>query len=98
LPKRNNYSNIGIIYKISNNVNDKIYIGQTWKTIGDRFSGHKYNGKNINKKNNCVKLSNALNKHGISNFKIEMLCVTHTQECMDYWEIYFIKQYDSIKN
>ena len=32
----------GYIYKISNNVNDKVYIGQTIETIEKRFKDHIY--------------------------------------------------------
>jgi predicted GIY-YIG superfamily endonuclease len=33
--------NICSIYKITNSVNKKIYIGQTWKSIENRFAQHK---------------------------------------------------------
>lgn len=32
---------MGFIYKISNNINDKLYIGKTCSTIENRWSHHK---------------------------------------------------------
>jgi len=81
------------IYKISNKVNDKIYIGQTWKSIHDRFKSHKqitYKG--------CVKLHAAFNKYGRNNFTIELLTLCGTQESADYWEDYFIHKHNTILN
>lgn len=79
------------IYKITNSINSKVYIGQTWGPIRTRFAVH----KNLNKKGS-IKLQNAFNKYGKDNFKIELVTLTHTQSCADYWEQYFIKKYDSI--
>lgn len=79
------------IYKITNTINNKIYIGQTWKVIQDRFVAH----KDANSKN-CLNLHNAFNKHGRENFQIELIIFCHTQEIADYWEMYFIQQYDSV--
>ena len=31
---------IGYIYIITNNVNDKVYVGQTYRSIKERFSEH----------------------------------------------------------
>ena len=30
----------GFIYKITNDINDKVYIGQTTQTVEDRFKQH----------------------------------------------------------
>ena len=56
------------IYKITNNINEKAYIGQTWKSLNTRISQH----KSPNNKG-CRKLYNALNKYGRDNFKIELI-------------------------
>lgn len=81
----------GKIYKITNKINDKVYIGQTWRPLHDRFSQHKRDGK-------CLKLSRAINKYGKNNFNISLCVISHTQEVLDYWECFFIKKYNSIKN
>lgn len=81
------------IYVIKNSVNKKVYVGQTWQTLGARFSKHKYSeGKS------CRKLHNALKKYGVEKFGIHLLLITHTQEIADYWEDYFIDHFDSIEN
>lgn len=77
------------IYKIINNVNNKIYIGQTWQPLKKRFAVHLSSS-------GCIKLSNAINKYGKSNFTIHMILVTNTQSIADYWENFFIQKFDSI--
>ena len=54
----------GIIYKVTNLVNNKIYIGQTERTLKERWEQHKY-------KEGCRHLHNAILKYGAYNFKIE---------------------------
>lgn len=58
----------GRIYKITNIITSKIYIGCTTKTIENRFLEHKSRSKS--KKHNS-KLYNSINKYGIDNFIIE---------------------------
>ena len=80
------------IYNIINQTNGKVYIGQTWNTIKQRWFDHKKpSGKN------CVKLHRAIMKHGANSFILELLTVCGTQETADYWESFFIERYDSIK-
>ena len=79
------------IYKITNSINEKVYIGQTWRTISKRFQFHKAPSSK-----GCLKLRRAFDKYGRDHFKIELVTLTHTQSCADYWEQYFIKKYDSI--
>lgn len=83
----------GIIYKITNSFNEKVYIGQTWQSLKNRFRIHLA----LNAGKNCVKLFRAFNKYGRENFQIDLILIAHTQNILDYWECYFIKQYDSIK-
>ena len=57
---------MGYIYKITNKVNGKIYIGKTIKTIEERFKRHIYDSR----RNNSY-FYNAIKKYGIENFIIE---------------------------
>lgn len=82
------------IYIIKNSVNNKVYIGQTWKSILRRFQVHKQNSTY----NHCIKLRRAMKKYGFDKFSIELLTFCHTQEIANYWETYFIHKYNSIKN
>lgn len=61
----------GYIYKITNTVNGKSYIGQTLQTIQQRWYAHKYAAKK--KKQGCNKLINAINKYGEESFCVEEL-------------------------
>lgn len=83
----------GTIYKITNIFNNKVYVGQTWEEADIRFSRHKRD-----KYKKCPKLFRAFEKYGRDNFKVQVILFAHTQLVLDYWEKYFIKKYDSIKN
>lgn len=81
---------MGQIYKISNNINDKVYIGKTQRSFQIRWKEH---CSNSFKKDN-IKLYNAMKKYGVNNFFIELI-----EECDDNIinerEIYWINFYDS---
>lgn len=57
-----------IIYKITNKVNGKFYIGKTSKSAEERFRRHFYNHKTQN-----TYLYKSMRKYGFENFEIEML-------------------------
>ena len=59
---------LGKIYKITNLVNSKIYIGQTIRSLKERFRQHIY-------KQGCTYLHNAILKYGKENFKIELMII-----------------------
>ena len=83
--------NVGKIYKISNNFNDKEYIGQTWSELNERFKGHCSPGSK------CVKLRNAIQSHGKEKFSIELLWEgVCTQEQLDEYEIELIGLFDTL--
>lgn len=79
------------IYKIINLINGKIYIGQTCKTLEERFSSHiKCARRKLNRR-----LYDSMNHYGYENFKIELI-----EECdksaVDDREKYWIKYYNSM--
>ena len=82
------------IYKIKNNINDKIYIGKTMKNINKRFKEHCRDSKREDIEN--IPLYKAMNKYGIENFSVELI-----EECEDdilsQREIYWIEYYGSFK-
>ena len=81
------------IYKIINNVNQKIYIGKTTRTIEERFKEHckDYKKRDLEKR----PLYRAMKKYGIENFSIELVEETDNPEER---EKYWIEYYGSFKN
>ncbi len=83
---------MGYIYKITNMVNNKIYIGQTVKTVEKRFIQHK---NNSNKEYfSQIVLYKAFNKYGMENFKCEEIEEVPNDK-LDEREKYWIEYYDS---
>lgn len=83
-----------IIYKITNTINDKIYIGQTTVTLEARWGGHKAKALS----GTTTHLYNAMRKYGIEKFKIEEICRVNSLQELNKMEEYFIKEYDSISS
>lgn len=84
------------IYKITNLVNNKIYIGQTiFNTCAHRWKYY----RNIIGKNYApnVAIVNALNKYGYDNFKFECIESNIDLEQLDDRERYWIAYYNSYK-
>lgn len=81
------------IYRIVNKINHKIYVGQTSKTIEERFEEHIYNSKcsDINHR----KLYMAIQKYGIKNFYVEEIDRAVTKEDANYKEEFYIECYNS---
>ena len=79
-----------LVYKISNKINNKVYIGITQQCLNIRWQQHKCNS---NKKS--YHLYNAIKKYGFSNFNIEVIFEASTKEEMFEKEIYFINLYKS---
>lgn len=80
------------IYKHTNLINGKIYIGQTCKKPEYRW------GANGCRYENCPKFWNAIQKYGWDNFSHEIIEVNLTQEQANEREIYWIAFYDSFHN
>ena len=83
---------LGKIYIIKNNINTKVYIGQTIQTLGKRFSNHK-----IASNFEDTKFYRAIRKYGKENFYIELIEEV-PQEELNNRECYWIKFYDSYYN
>lgn len=82
------------IYKITNKINNKIYIGKTLRSIEERWKQHCSDYK----RERCEKrpLYSAMNKYGIENFTIE-----EVEQCeesvLSEREKYWIEYYGSFK-
>lgn len=82
---------MGIIYKLTA-PNGKGYIGQTSQTFEKRMTNHKSSAANLNKKDGCRLLNNAIRKHGWDNFTKEILLQCNDEDLDDY-EIHFIEEH-----
>lgn len=89
--------NIGYIYKITNTINNKCYIGQTSKTIEKRWREHVAMSIRTDRPDYKYPLYRALRKYKSENFVVEKI-----EECniekLNEREIYWIEFYDSYKN
>lgn len=81
-----------IIYKITNKVNGKVYIGQTIHSLEARWKRHL----------KCARdgvdthLYQAIRKYGEENFIHEIICEAKTKNELNILETYYIQEYDSI--
>lgn len=83
----------GVIYKIINLINEKIYIGQTVKSLEERWYEHIRWGKNNDLNHH---LYSSMRKYGAENFKIEELLKCYSQKDLDFFEDYYIVVYDTM--
>ena len=82
----------GIIYKITNLINNKIYIGQTIHTLVYRMSQHKKTAKYNLKKGH---LYESINKYSWENFCFEEIDSANNINELDEKEKYWVKYYNS---
>ena len=74
------------IYKIFNDVNDKIYIGKTEYSLKNRFSAHCYDALKRSDKTEKRPLYRAMRKYGVDKFHIELIEETdNPAEREIYW-------------
>lgn len=90
---------MGAIYKITNKLDNKTYIGQT-QNVSERFKNHKANAfcKNEKNANNIQKLYRAFRKYGLDTFRFEVISDDIDNIQLDFWERYFICLYDSVRS
>jgi group I intron endonuclease len=81
-----------IVYKITNKINNKIYIGCTTQGLEDRKKEHYGRCFNVGRKS---KLCDSMKKHGFDNFEFEIIKECKTPEEMFLNEIYYIGFYNS---
>lgn len=84
---------MGFIYKITNMVTKKMYIGET--KLDDpqkRWKAHLYA---IGQGRGCPALRAAIKKHGVENFKFEVILICFDEDRFHYEEEY-IKKYNTI--
>jgi len=80
---------MGYIYKITNKIDNKIYIGQTIRDVFLRWREHK------KQNSNCRYLKAAFEKYGLKNFEFKLICISFDNE-LDKLENHYIKKYNSL--
>lgn len=84
---------MGFIYKITNILTNKCYIGETNKPNPYlRWNEHK---RKIEKEIGCPVLQDAVKKYGIENFKFQVLIICFDEDRYKF-EIEYIKKFNSI--
>lgn len=82
----------GIIYKATNNINGKVYIGQTIQKFNCRITRHRFDSKHSDIGIFC----RATRKYGFENFDWTILEYCDSKEEMNDMEFHYIKQYNSL--
>jgi group I intron endonuclease len=75
------------IYKIINQINNKVYVGQTSQSLKNRFRDHCKPSSKF-----CFLLRRAIDKYGKNAFKIELLEETPTREEANLREVFWIER------
>ena len=83
---------IGIVYKATCKVNQKVYIGVTSKSLNERIAGHVKLSK---RKNPKYLFNKAIKKYGIENFLFEKIDTFLSFDERDEKEIKYIKERNS---
>ena len=82
----------GIIYKVTNIINGKVYIGQTTRSLKKRKKEHKYDAAKT-----CYNshFHNAIRKYGFNAFKWKIIADTYDRDMLNFLEAFFIDLYNS---
>jgi len=84
---------MGIIYKVTNILNGKVYIGQTTQTLSARKCAHAFMAKKGDRR---TPFQIALLDEGFDNFSWEKRDEADSKEALDEKEKYWIEHYDSM--
>lgn len=79
-----------IIYKITNKINGKVYIGQTVQDLKERWYGH------CRAVSNCTAIARAMKKYGKENFTIEQIDKADNLEDLNKKEMKWIFKLNSM--
>lgn len=83
-----------IIYKITNKINNKVYIGQTVQSLSVRYNQH----LKCLQHGDTRELYCAMRKYGLENFEPSVICSVSSLQELNELESFYIKKYDSYNN
>lgn len=66
------------VYKITNSINDKVYIGITTRTVQGRWMEHVSRSRYPNEYKSAI--HSAIRKYGQDSFKVEEICCTKSKK------------------
>ncbi|MED4676797.1 GIY-YIG nuclease family protein [Bacillus nitratireducens] len=87
-----------VIYKFTNSINGKVYIGLTTKTFRKRYNSHKSSAFLPSVKHYDCKFYKAIRKFSWNSFKWEIIDRADSKEELEEKEKFWIFFYDSFKN
>lgn len=79
------------IYKITNNINGKVYIGQSVNYV-KRFKAHRGSAR----RGDGYPVHQAISKYGINNFTFEVIDGANSKSELNYKEIHYIHKFNSL--
>ena len=85
----------GVIYKITNKINGKVYIGQTVQDVKERFYQHC--AEKCGEAVANMTIHKAIKKYGKQNFTLEVIEIVNKSN-LNEREIYWIQKYNSYYN
>lgn len=95
----------GYIYKITNLINNKLYIGKTSQTVEKRWKNHYYEARRWKKCQDTgadfgynSRLYPAMIKYGYENFTIQLIEAVDSLEALNSREKYWVDFYDTRNN
>ena len=84
-----------LVYAITNQIDGKKYIGQTRRTLEERWKEHVKSSHQPSRHKQCPYLYAAMNFHGIENFTVETIEHADSQEELDERETFWIAELDT---
>lgn len=72
-----------LIYMITNQIDGKKYIGQTRRTLEERWREHLHSARQPSRHKQCPYLYAAMNKYGFENFSVRIIDDADSQEELD---------------
>jgi len=85
----------GVVYKATNKINGKSYIGQTIQSLNERMSRHTHDA--LSRRDN-IYFHKAIRKYGQKNFKWKILAKCYSKNELNSVEIKLIKNYTTFGN
>lgn len=93
--KNRRYPNIPFIYKITNDLNDKVYIGKTNFTLEKRWAEHLRDFQKDTEDHRPI--YSAMRKYGVEHFQMELVEEVSSENTVLEREKYWIEYYNSFQ-